>query len=129
MVKKKNQDKILEQENSPLNESWWSDEADDDFAQRVEDLAEDGETMMISGEMGLGKDRHPVTILITDEVTGAEMEMTHVKNALVVVEDERKSTSGWLSMVIGDVEKLGDVLHFIAKATIQELKRLVRKGI
>ena len=126
MIKKKRlEDKILVIGGSPLDDNWWSNEADDEFAQKVEDMADDGETMMVSGEMGLG-DRHPVTILIIDEITGAEIEMTHVKNALVVVEDERKSTSGWLSMVIGDVDKLGEVLRFIARATVNELKRLVK---
>lgn len=121
---KKKADKILDIGQSPLNDDWSVDQ-DEEFAQRMEGSLPEGETMMISGEMGIGKDRNPVTIIVMDEVTGAEMEMAHVKNAMIVVEDERKSTSGWLSLIIGDTYKLGEVLQFIAKATIDELRRMI----
>ncbi len=82
------------------------------------------EALVISGELGLGG--NPVTILVIDEVTGMEMEINHVKNALFVIEDKRKNSSGWLSLVIGDIEKVGEVLRFVAKATVKELKRMVK---
>ncbi len=122
--KKKTIDKVLVLGDSPLNDDWWSEEKDEDLVEGVDGLTDEGETMMISGEMGVGSDKHPVTIKIVDEITGMEMEMSHVKNALLVVEDERRSTSGWLSMVIGDVNRVGEVLRFIAKATVEELRKI-----
>jgi|SRR5688572_13851857 len=83
------------------------------------------EALVISGELGLGG--NPVTIVVIDEVTGMEMEINHVKNALFVIEDKRKNSSGWLSLVVGDIEKVGEVLRFVAKATVKELKRMVKK--
>jgi len=125
-VKEKRKDRILLLGESPLGEGW-SASSGDDWIEEVGEF-DDRETMMVSGEMEVGSNNHPVTIKITDEVTGMEMEMAHVKNALLVIEDERRSTSGWLSMVIGDINKLGGVLRFIAKATVEELRRIAKQG-
>lgn len=109
-----------------LNELYpeWEDEEELETELELSSVNED-EAMVISGELGIGG--NPVTITVIDEVTGMEMEINHVKNALFVIEDQRKSSSGWLSLVIGDVEKVGEVLRFVAKATVKELKRMVKK--
>ena len=120
--KKNKQDRILVLGESPLNEGWWQEDNDgDDW---IEEVGSENDSMVVSGEMGVGNNNHPVTIKITDEVSGMEMEMAHVKSALLIIEDERKSTAGWLSMVVGDINKLAGVLRFIARATVDELKRL-----
>jgi hypothetical protein len=117
MKKKKKIDRVLFSGESPLDEDWGFDE-------EVMDYSDD--ELVISGEMEVGKGR-PVTIKLIDEVTGMEMEMNHVKNALLVVEDQRKSSSGWLATVIGDVNKLSEVLRFIARATVDELKKIAKR--
>ncbi len=89
-------------------------------------LEDDEEGLVMSGKLGVGADGHPVTIMITDEITGAEVEMNHVHNALLVIEDRRKSSSGWLSLVVGDIKKVGDILHVVAQATIEELKKILK---
>lgn len=111
---------------SPLVNELYPDWQGEDEVETGLELTSGGEdeAMMISGDLGIGN--NPVTVTITDEVTGMEMELNHVKNALFVIEDERKSSSGWLSLVIGDVERVGEVLRFVAKATVKELKRLVK---
>jgi hypothetical protein len=84
--------------------------------------------MVISGSMGLGKSGNPVTIFIEDEVTGEQLEVSGVRNAFVIVEDTRKSTSGWLALAIGSMEKMGEVLGFLSQTTLQALKKLVNRG-
>lgn len=83
--------------------------------------------MMISGSMNLGKSGNPVTIYIEDEVTGEQMEISGVRNAFMIVEDTRKSSSGWLALAIGSMEKMSEVLGFLSKTTIEALKKLVNK--
>lgn len=119
--KKSKQDRILVLGESPLNEGWWQEDGGDDW---IDEAGGEDESMVVSGEMEVGNNNHPVTIKITDEVSGMEMEMAHVKSALLIIEDERKSTAGWLSMVVGDINKLAGVLRFIARATVDELRRL-----
>lgn len=104
----------------------WEDEELNEFETELQLSAMEEDGMTISGELGLGG--NPVTIIVIDEVSGMEMELSHVKNALLIVEDRRKSSSGWLSLMIGDVEKVGEVLRFIAKATVKELKRLIKRA-
>ncbi len=84
--------------------------------------------MVVTGNMNLGRSGNPITILMEDEVTGEQVEITGVKNAFVVVEDTRKYTSGWLAMVVGSVEKMGEVLGFLSHATSEALKKLTSKG-
>jgi len=83
--------------------------------------------MVISGNINLGKSGNPVTILVEDEATGEQMEITGVKNAFVVIEDTRKSTSGWLAMAVGSVDKMGEVLGFLSQTTLETLKKLAKK--
>jgi len=83
--------------------------------------------MVISGNMNLGKSGNSVTILVEDEVTGEQLEISGVRNAFVVLEDTRRSTSGWLAMAIGSVEKMGEVLGFLSQTTLDSLKKLVNK--
>lgn len=125
--KKISADKILEIGTSPLDrdEYWFDEEYDDELEVGIGEI---GDSLVVSGEMEVGSSGNPVSIKITDEVTGMEMELSHVKNALLVVEDKRSSSSGWLSMLVGDVNKVGDVLRFIAKATVEELSKLTKKG-
>ena len=67
------------------------DEMDDNF------LA-DQASLAVSGQINIGKKGNPVTIFIEDEETGEVLEVNHVKTALLVIEDSRRSTSG---LVIG----------------------------
>ena len=83
--------------------------------------------MVISGDMNLGKKGNPVTILIEDEVTGEQLELSGVKNAFLIIEDTRKTTSGWLAMAIGSMEKMAEVLGFLSQTTLEALKKLVSK--
>ncbi|MBI3954787.1 hypothetical protein HY333_01955 [Candidatus Collierbacteria bacterium] len=86
------------------------------------------EGLMISGKIGIGKKGHQVTIVVEDEETGETMEINHVNSALLIIEDQRRSSNGWLCMAIGQVEKLGDVLEFLAKMTLSGIKNLVKRA-
>lgn len=79
--------------------------------------------MMINGDMDLGKHGNPVTILIEDEVTGEQLEISGVKNAFLIVEDSRKKVSGWLALAIGSMDKMNAVLGFLSQSTLEALKR------
>lgn len=83
--------------------------------------------MVITGNMNLGKSGNPVTIYVEDEVTGEQLEVSGVRNAFLIVEDTRRSTSGWLALAIGSMEKMGEVLGFLSQTTLQALKKLVNK--
>lgn len=83
--------------------------------------------MVITGNMNLGKSGNPVTIYVEDEVTGEQLEVSGVRNAFLIVEDTRKSTSGWLALAIGSMEKMGEVLGFLSQTTLKALKKLVNK--
>ena len=85
------------------------------------------EALVLSGEMEVGKGGNPVTISILDELTGETLEINHVSNALLVLEDKRRSSSGWLSLLIGDLDKVGSVFRLLAKATLDELRRITRR--
>ena len=85
--------------------------------------------MIVSGNMGIGKKGNPVTIFIEDEVTGETLELSGVKSAFVIVEDSRRSTSGWVSMAVGGVEKLSTVLNFLSQSTLESLRRLVNSDL
>lgn len=129
MQKKKNKlkDKFLSLDRSPLADDLfkrWEEESPESI--KVEAHLNDRKTSM-AGRLELGAHGHPVTILIMDEVSGAEMEFNHVRSALIVVEEKRKGSAGWLSMMVGNVEKIKPVLEMIAQATLDELKRLVRR--
>lgn len=113
-IKVKN-DKVLrlaepdeELENKPVNSSWMQE-------------------MMITGNMNIGSKGNPVTIYVEDEVTGEQLEVSGVKNAFLIVEDTRKSTSGWLALAVGSMEKMGEVLGFLSQTTLQALKKLVNR--
>ncbi len=82
--------------------------------------------LAISGELSVGKNGHPVTILVEDEETGEMLEVNHVRSALLVIEDSRKSSNGWLSVVVGDLMKLNSVLAFLSKLTLEGLAKLAR---
>jgi len=85
--------------------------------------------MVITGNMNLGRSGNPVTVYIEDEVTGEQLEVSGVRNAFLIVEDTRKSTSGWLALAIGSVEKMGEVLGFLSQTTLSALKKLVGKDL
>lgn len=84
--------------------------------------------MVISGNMNLGKNGNPVTIFVEDEVTGEQLELSGIRNAFLIIEDTRKSTSGWLALAIGSMEKMGEVLGFLSQTTLEALKKLVNKN-
>lgn len=117
---KAKEDKVISTSPTPISDKI----LDEDQEYVFEDASEDG--LVMSGKLGVGAEGHPVTITVTDEVTGAEIEMNHVHNALLVIEDKRKSSSGWLSLVIGDIRKVGDILHIVAQATMEELKKILK---
>lgn len=127
MKKKITADRIMAVEaKSPLVDELypeWEDEEEMEMGLELNDPAD--ESMVISGELSLGG--NPVTIVVIDEVTGMEMEINHVRNGLIAIDDQRKSSSGWLSMVVGDADKVGEILRFVAKATVAELKRMMKK--
>ncbi len=79
--------------------------------------------MMINGDLNLGKSGNPVTILVEDEVTGEQLEISGVKNAFLIVEDSRKKVSGWLALAIGSMDKMNAVLGFLSQSTLEALKR------
>jgi len=87
-----------------------------------------GEELIMSGKMDVGRSGRPVTILVEDEETGEALEINHVRNAMLLIEDNRKSTSSWLSLLIGDIEKVGGVIKFVAKASLEELQKLLSKS-
>lgn len=124
-MRKKKNDRILRVGKSPLDQDTYWEQIDqvEGFVEPEVEMAEE-ESLAISGKVELGMDGHPVTVTITDEITGAEMEVNHVKNALFLIEDSRSSSNGWLSMLIGDIRKVGDVIRFISRATIGEIKKL-----
>jgi hypothetical protein len=125
MSTRKKTDKILQVGKSPLDEDGYWEQVDqvDGFVEPDVEMIEE-DNLSISGKVELGMDGHPVTITIVDEITGAEMEINHVKNGLFLIEDSRTNSSGWLSMLIGDIRKIGDVLRFISRATLSEIKRM-----
>lgn len=84
--------------------------------------------MLVSGNLDLGKSGNPVTIYIEDEVTGEQLELTGVKNAFLILEDTRRTTSGWLALAIGSIEKVGDVLGFLSQTTLDAIKKLTKRG-
>jgi len=94
------------------------------------DMNEDvgSKDIVISGNLGIGEKGNPVTILVEDEITGESLEINHVESAFVVVEDQRRSSSGWLAVAIGGVEKLNQVLGFLAGTTLDGLKKMVGKN-
>lgn len=79
--------------------------------------------MMVSGDMALGKNGNPVTILLEDEVTGEQLEMSGVRNAFIIVEDIRRRTPGWLAMAIGSMDKMNTVLSFLSQSTLDAIKK------
>ncbi len=83
--------------------------------------------MVINGSLNLGRNGNPVTIYLEDEVTGEQLEITGVKNAFVIVEDTRKTTSGWLAMAVGSVDRMGEVLNFLSQTTLEALKKLASR--
>lgn len=84
--------------------------------------------MVISGNLELGKTGNPVTIYFEDEVTGEQLEISGVKNAFVILEDTRRTTSGWLALAIGSIEKMSDVLGFLSQTTLDAIKKFTKKG-
>jgi hypothetical protein len=114
------EDKVLQPGDSPLdNDKYWDESVE-------EDRISDDEAIVVSGELEVGRNGHPVTIKVIDEVTGAQMEVNHVVNGLFMIEDQRGETNGWLSVAMGSIERLSEVIGLISRATLEELKRLFR---
>jgi hypothetical protein len=84
--------------------------------------------MVVTGDLSMGKNGNPVTILVEDEITGETLEVNGVRNAFLVIEDTRKNTSGWLALAVGGVEKLSEVLTFLSQTTLDSIKKLARLG-
>lgn len=83
--------------------------------------------MIISGSLDLGKTGNPVTIYLEDEVTGEQLEISGVKNAFLILEDTRKTTSGWLALAVGSIEKMGEVLGFLSQTTLETIRKLTKR--
>ncbi len=114
----KKEDKLVSNLSSPLAKKW-----------EIKDVLGDDINLGVSveGDLEIGRRGHPVTVTIEDEVSGEVLEVNHVESAFLVIEDKRKSTSGWLAIAIGEVKTLGKVLGFLAKATLKNLKDMVGK--
>jgi len=112
---KEESDRLLFKFDSPL-----LDEMDAEEEAEVKDI-------VISGNLKIGKQGNPVTIVVEDEITGESLEINHVESAFVVVEDQRRSSSGWLAVAVGKVERLNQVLEFLARTTLDGLKKMVGK--
>jgi len=98
----------------PLQKSGWTD-------------GDGAREAMVSGQLGIGKNGNPVTIAIEDEITGEIIEISNVKNALLMIEETRKSSSGWLSLVIGEESKLKEVISFLSHITLDGLRKMSGK--
>jgi hypothetical protein len=83
--------------------------------------------MLISGNLELGKSGNPVTVYLEDEVTGEQLEVSGVKNAFLILEDTRRTSSGWLALAVGSIEKMGDVLGFLSQTTLDTIRKLTKK--
>jgi len=83
---------------SPLAKKW-----------EIKDVLGDDINLGVSveGDLEIGRRGHPVTVTIEDEVSGEVLEVNHVESAFLVIEDKRKSTSGWLAIAIGEVKTFG----------------------
>lgn len=99
---------------------------DSPILDEMEDFLPSQSSLAISGQINIGKNGNPVTIFIEDEETGEVLEVNHVKTALLVIEDSRRSTSGWLSVAIGPLTRLSSVLEFLAKVTLEGLEKMTR---
>ena len=84
--------------------------------------------MLISGNLEIGKSGNPVTVYLEDEVTGEQLEVSGVKNAFLILEDTRRTSSGWLALAVGSIEKMGDVLGFLSQTTLDTLKKLTKRS-
>jgi len=107
MKKVKNKDMVIDVSREKL---------DEDAAQEV----------VMSGKLNIGKGGNPVTITVEDEVTGEVMEINNVGSALLMVEEVRRSSSGWISMIFGDLGKVAGVLGFMSKMTLAGLEKMKR---
>jgi hypothetical protein len=87
--------------------------------------SEEDKAMVVSGDLEVGKNGNPVTISVIDEVSGEIMEINHVQNALIVVEDKRSRSSGWLTLFLGDLDKVGQVVKLLAQASMEELRKII----
>lgn len=83
------------------------------------------EGLAVTGRLSLGKNGHSVTIVVEDEETGEVLEVNHVQTALLVIEDKRSQSSGWLSIAIGNMSRLSEVLGFLSKTTLEGLKKMM----
>ena len=90
-----------------------------------EDLGGDAaREVVMSGRFNIGKGGNPVTIIVEDEVSGETMELNNVNNALLMIEETRRSSSGWVSMIFGDLSKISEVLGFLSKMTLSGLSKM-----
>lgn len=114
----KKEDKLVSNLSSPLAKEW---RMGGDFKDEV------NAGVSVEGDLEIGRKGHPVTVTIEDEVSGEVLEVNHVESAFLVIEDRRRNTSGWLAIAIGEVKTLGKVLGFLAGATLDNLKEMVKK--
>lgn len=108
MKLKKNQDKVV-------------DVFEREFAEG------DAREVVMSGRLNIGKSGNPVTITVEDEVTGEVMEISNVSSALLMIEEARRSSSGWMSLIFGDLKKIEEVLEFLSKISLAGLKKMQNK--
>jgi len=83
--------------------------------------------IVVSGKLSVGSEGNPVTIVIIDEETGETLEINNVNRAFLMIEDTRQSSSGWLSLALGELDKLAEVLGFLSKTTLSGLKKIAKR--
>jgi len=83
--------------------------------------------MAVTGELNIGRHGNPITIVIEDEETGEVLEVNHVQSALLMIEDQRSSSSGWLSLTVGSIERVSQVLEFLTRTTLDGLRKLTKR--
>jgi hypothetical protein len=93
----------------------------------VAPIGEERGEIAVTGRLSIGKEGNPVTITIIDEVTGETLEINNVNRAFMVIEDTRRSSNGWLSLALGELDKLAEVLSFLAKTTLSGLKKMAKR--
>lgn len=106
------EDKLIDIFDSPILE----DESDLYFGNKT--------GLAVAGEINIGRNGNPVTIVVEDEETGEVLELNHISSAFLMIEDKRKTTSGWLSIAVGNVERVSEVLEFLTRTTLDGLKKI-----
>lgn len=66
---------------------------------------------------------NPVTIIIKDEKTGKAKRLPHVRNVLMFFQTTTDESS-WAQLVVGDIQKISEVIAFLSKASSSAILRI-----